>query len=109
MDSMVVGPGLGQDLLMVSSVAEWIRSVKRDSADHVLPLVIDGDGVHVLLQHRDLLAGDGDSSGQFRHNVLITPNAMEFRRLWSTYISKDPAPDFNVPIEEHEQFLKEGE
>jgi NAD(P)H-hydrate repair Nnr-like enzyme with NAD(P)H-hydrate dehydratase domain len=119
MDAMVVGPGLGQDDLIVRTTATWLRQLRDSEEERRQPVVIDGDGIHVLLQNPDLLVPAASSasassassavaaSSSFARHLLLTPNAMEFRRLWTKFRSTEKPPEFNVPREEHEEFLKE--
>lgn len=90
-DAVVLGCGLGLDnpaaLRAACAVAERVR------AAHNKLLVIDGDAITYFARERtDLLAGN--------HRVVLTPNAMEFRRLW---IACMPAHVHTPPFDEFEK------
>lgn len=54
------------------------------------PLIIDADGLAILNDHLDLIQGE--------KNIILTPNAIEFQRLFGTLAS---------PVTESDQFSKE--
>lgn len=69
---LVIGPGLGRDPLIQKTVRSLItrcRLLKK-------PLVIDADGLFLITQEIDLIK---DYDG-----VILTPNAVEFTRLFGT-------------------------
>ncbi|GAB4819250.1 hypothetical protein N2152v2_006296 [Parachlorella kessleri] len=68
-DVVVVGPGLGRDDLILSTVAEVMGRVRRRNT----PMVIDADGLWLVNQNPALVQG--------YPNAVLTPNAMEFKRL----------------------------
>jgi ATP-dependent NAD(P)H-hydrate dehydratase len=68
-DVVVVGPGLGRNELVLSTV----EAILKEAIQRRIPLVIDADGLFVVTQKPELLQG-------YRHAIL-TPNAAEFRRL----------------------------
>lgn len=68
-DALVVGPGLGRDPLMLDTVADILFEARHRN----IPLVIDADGLWLINQRLDLITG--------YKNAIITPNAVEFRRL----------------------------
>ncbi|CEP01971.1 hypothetical protein PBRA_002236 [Plasmodiophora brassicae] len=80
-DALVIGPevrlGLGRD----KDVFETVRSIIAEA--HV-PLVIDGDGLWMLSQDPSML--------QRNSNVILTPNAVEFQRLWAATQDTPPRP-----------------
>lgn len=69
---IVIGPGLGRDAAILETVSKLIR-VCRDLKK---PLVIDADGLHLVTQDSTLIK---DYPG-----VILTPNAIEFSRLFGT-------------------------
>lgn len=71
LSSLVIGPGLGRDELMLDAAAEIISAAR----DHNLPLVIDADGIFLLSKHPHLVRGNT--------KVVLTPNVGELKRLWS--------------------------
>lgn len=68
-DALVVGPGLGRDPLMLDTVADILYEARERN----IPLVIDADGLWLINQRLDLIKD--------YKNAIITPNAVEFRRL----------------------------
>ncbi|XP_055371955.1 ATP-dependent (S)-NAD(P)H-hydrate dehydratase [Condylostylus longicornis] len=69
---LVVGPGLGRDRNVMQTVAQIIRFARKASK----PLVIDADGLHLIQQHNDLIKN--------YDKVILTPNAIEFSRLFGS-------------------------
>ena len=70
--AVVIGPGLGRDKLMQSTVAEIIKSARKKN----VPLVIDADALWLLQQQPDLIQGYKE--------CILTPNVVEFARLAKT-------------------------
>lgn len=66
----VIGPGLGRDRAIFQTISELIRICKQLQK----PLVIDADGLFLLTQDSSLIK---DYPG-----VILTPNAIEFTRLF---------------------------
>lgn len=66
---LVVGPGLGRDPLMQTTVARVIRAAREKG----MPVVLDADALLVVQNDPDLIRG-------YREAVL-TPNVVEFKRL----------------------------
>jgi len=83
MDAIVIGPGLGRHENTMHATSKIIRAALQ----HKVPLVIDGDGLWLLAltQYRGVLQSGGNDS---QHNIVLTPNAMEFRRLWINHVLK---------------------
>ncbi|KAI7842630.1 hypothetical protein COHA_003734 [Chlorella ohadii] len=81
-DAVVIGPGLGRDPLILSTVAEVMRAVRRRS----LPMVVDADGLWLVNQDPSLVAGKLHMALCILHvhryfNAVLTPNKVEFGRL----------------------------
>ncbi|KAH8332116.1 hypothetical protein KR074_010670 [Drosophila pseudoananassae] len=71
---IVIGPGLGRDPTVLKTAIELLKycvTVQK-------PVVIDADGLFVLKDNINLIYG--------KQNVILTPNAIEFQRLFG----KDP-------------------
>ncbi|XP_016984473.2 ATP-dependent (S)-NAD(P)H-hydrate dehydratase [Drosophila rhopaloa] len=67
---IVIGPGLGREpsiLKTASNILKLCLSVQK-------PVVIDADGLFLLNDNFELICG--------QRNVILTPNVMEFRRLF---------------------------
>lgn len=96
---------------MIRTVADWMRSVKKE--EKLAGLVVDGDGIHAITENEDILKPNATSTSSsspashFHAHTILTPNAMEFRRLWMKFHSDEKPPEFNVPIEEHQDFVKQ--
>jgi len=78
-DVLAVGPGLTQN----KSVQQLVRKVisKIDK-----PMVIDADGLNVLVGHLDLLRGKGN--GLRGKEIIVTPHPGEMARLLGISIAK---------------------
>ena len=68
--TLVIGPGLGRDTLMLDATSAIILAAR----EHNLPLVVDADGLFLLSQRPELIRG--------YNKAILTPNAAELRRLW---------------------------
>jgi ATP-dependent NAD(P)H-hydrate dehydratase len=69
-DSVVIGPGLGRDPTTLEVVGRLLPLLGARG----VPTVIDGDGLWLLAQSPGLVAG--------HPSAVLTPNAVEFKRLW---------------------------
>ncbi|XP_017072168.2 ATP-dependent (S)-NAD(P)H-hydrate dehydratase [Drosophila eugracilis] len=67
---VVIGPGLGRE----PSILKTASNVLKICMDAQKPVVIDADGLFLLNDNIELICG--------QRNVILTPNAMEFRRLF---------------------------
>lgn len=77
---IIIGCGLGRDEKNMKTVVELIgvcRHLKK-------PLVIDADGLYIIGMKPDLLK---DYPG-----VILTPNAMEFSRLFKNFLDRSIQP-----------------
>ncbi|XP_020021333.2 ATP-dependent (S)-NAD(P)H-hydrate dehydratase isoform X2 [Castor canadensis] len=73
--ALVVGPGLGRDDLLLKNVKGILEASKaRD-----IPIVIDADGLWLIAQEPALIQG--------YQKAILTPNHMEFSRLWEAVVS----------------------
>ena len=79
----VVGPGLGRDPTM-SEIAKRIIAFAHERD---VPLVIDADGLRVLMEDQGLIGGPG--------HVVLTPNKAELGRFSAQIAGSrgDPPPD----------------
>lgn len=82
-DCLVIGPGLGRD----ASVLRFVERIIKEAISQHCRMVIDGDGLFLLTQRPTLLQN-------YKH-VVLTPNAMEFRRLWNALTDQGP-PSFDI-------------
>ncbi|XP_002132285.3 ATP-dependent (S)-NAD(P)H-hydrate dehydratase [Drosophila pseudoobscura] len=67
---IVIGPGLGREPLILQTVTNVLKLCTKLQK----PIVIDADGLFILNDNIDLVSG--------QRNIILTPNAMEFRRLF---------------------------
>lgn len=74
---LVIGPGLGRDPLMQATVARVIRAAREKD----MPIVLDADSLQVVQQDPSLVKG--------YRNAVLTPNVVEFKRLWDALGLKD--------------------
>jgi len=79
LDVLVVGPGLGRD----KHVLEVALNVVQKAVEAHLPLVIDGDGLWMISHNLKVINGV--------HDVILTPNMVEYSRLAAAVAGRDPA------------------
>lgn len=75
---LVVGPGLGRDPLMQATVSRVIRAARQKN----MPVVLDADALQLVQNDPDLVRG--------YKGAILTPNLVEFGRLWDALKLKDP-------------------
>lgn len=66
---LVIGPGLSRDPLLQKTAAHVLLAAKS----HGMPIVLDADGLFLLLNQPELIHGYTDA--------ILTPNKVEFERL----------------------------
>ncbi|KAM3539568.1 hypothetical protein ARSEF1564_007518 [Beauveria bassiana] len=67
---LVIGPGLGRDPLMLDTVEHVIRAAKAKD----IPIVLDADALQLVQRDLGLIKGYSQA--------VLTPNVVEFDRLW---------------------------
>lgn len=72
--SLVVGPGLGRDDHILKTAKDII--IKSKAKD--IPVVIDADGLWLITQQPSVIQG--------YHKSILTPNIMEFTRLYDALL-----------------------
>lgn len=82
LSSLVIGPGLGRDEATLKQVSEIIALARKEN----IPLVLDGDALWLLKDRPEILRG--------YEKAIITPNAVEFERLYKAAFNDD-APKAN--------------
>ena len=82
--SLVIGPGLGRSQKLLPILKHVIEKAKSKS----IPLVFDADGLHFVNQNLSLVQG--------YPKAILTPNAVEFVRLYTSAIGSD-AGNRSVP------------
>ncbi|XP_077199875.1 ATP-dependent (S)-NAD(P)H-hydrate dehydratase isoform X3 [Paroedura picta] len=75
--TVVIGPGLGRDDILLENAKGIIEKSKVKG----IPIVIDADGLWLLAQQPSLIQG--------YPRAILTPNAMEFSRLYEAVL-RDP-------------------
>lgn len=82
MHAFVIGPGLGRDPAILSTVAQLIEQLKK--AEKLI--VIDADGLWLVKENPDLIKG--------YTKIILTPNSVEFARLCTSVLGEEvkPAP-----------------
>jgi len=78
---LVVGPGLGRDPLMHDTLAEVLAAAR----ERKMPVVMDADSLGLVLKTPELVMG--------WREVVLTPNVVEFGRLWKGVKGEDYSPD----------------
>ena len=76
---LIIGPGLGRNPLVLRAAARIISEAK----ERKLPMVIDADGLYLLTlkENAGLVAG--------YDRLVLTPNAVEVKRLTQAMVSDD--------------------
>lgn len=98
MDCVVIGNGLGLDEEILGATAKCFSALRSKG----LPVVVDGDGVTLVSRQLDLIKN--------YPRAIITPNAMEFRRLWEAAFKGTAAPHFDLEFDqESKRRLKAAE
>ncbi|XP_035209285.1 ATP-dependent (S)-NAD(P)H-hydrate dehydratase-like [Stegodyphus dumicola] len=80
--SLVIGPGLGREESIFESTRELIKLAKESK----LPIVFDADALFLLKNTPDCIAG--------YKNAILTPNKVEFGRLYSAVSNEQIEHDF---------------
>ncbi|XP_062982201.1 ATP-dependent (S)-NAD(P)H-hydrate dehydratase isoform X1 [Elgaria multicarinata webbii] len=75
--SVVIGPGLGRDDVLLENAKGIIEKSKVKG----IPIIIDADGLWLIAQQPSLIQG--------YPRAILTPNAMEFSRLYEAML-RDP-------------------
>ena len=85
MDALVVGPGLGRDPTM----SEIAKRIIAHAHERDVPLVIDADGLRVLMEDQGLIR---------EGHVVLTPNKAELDRFSAQIASSrgDPPPTTTI-------------
>lgn len=78
---LVVGPGLGRDPLMHDTLAEVLAAAR----ERKMPVVMDADALGLILKTPELVMG--------WREVVLTPNVVEFGRLWKGVKGEEYSPD----------------
>ena len=92
-DSIVVGPGAGRN----PSMLKTLEGVVSYALEAKKPLVVDGDGLWALTQSPDLF-----SNVKFDEQwVILTPNQMEFTRLWNRVMGESCGPSSLADSDEY--------
>merc|ERR1719320_579018 len=89
-DAFCIGPGLGEDPVTRNAVSQLIAEVR--SAE--LPLVIDDDGLQILIKEPELFTMNIPQSP-----VILTPNKTEFESLWYSWVGAFS----HIEVEENEE------
>ncbi|CAK8683367.1 ATP-dependent (S)-NAD(P)H-hydrate dehydratase-like [Clavelina lepadiformis] len=83
--SVVIGPGLGR----LQSVLDVVKSLIADLRARSIPIVIDADGLFLVAQDPSIIKG--------YHKAILTPNAVEFKRLCDVFgIKSEGTPHMGV-------------
>lgn len=68
--ALVIGPGLGRDPLMHETCAKVLAAARESK----MPVVLDADALAIVIKAPELVMG--------WREVVLTPNVVEFGRLW---------------------------
>jgi ATP-dependent NAD(P)H-hydrate dehydratase len=74
---LVIGPGLGRDPLMQETCARVLAAAREKK----MPVVLDADALAIVIKTPELVMG--------WREVVLTPNVVEFGRLWKGVFPDD--------------------
>ncbi|XP_063809239.1 ATP-dependent (S)-NAD(P)H-hydrate dehydratase isoform X1 [Pseudophryne corroboree] len=74
--TLVIGPGLGRDISILETAKGIIEKAKLKG----IPLVIDADGLWLIAQQPSIIQG--------YQRAVLTPNFMEFSRLYEAMLTE---------------------
>ncbi|XP_075056113.1 ATP-dependent (S)-NAD(P)H-hydrate dehydratase isoform X1 [Mixophyes fleayi] len=74
--TLVIGPGLGRD----NSILETAKGIIEKAKAKGIPLVIDADGLWLIAQQPSIIQG--------YQRAVLTPNFMEFSRLYEAMLTE---------------------
>lgn len=80
---IVVGPGMGRN----PTIIENVKGVLELAKEQQKLLVIDADGLYMVTSYPDIIKN--------YTKAILTPNAMEFTRLYSTLFGREPDPSID--------------
>ncbi|KAG5929465.1 hypothetical protein E4U42_005828 [Claviceps africana] len=78
---LVIGPGLGRDPLMQDTVSRVVQAAREKD----MPVVLDADALQLVQRNPDLVKGYKEA--------VLTPNVVEFGRLWDALGLSDGSQD----------------
>lgn len=78
---LVIGPGLGRDRQILNNTKDIVLRAKKQD----LPLVIDADGLHMITEDPSIITG--------YRKAILTPNKVEFERLFEKMVGHKPHGD----------------
>ncbi|OTA69353.1 Ribokinase-like protein [Hypoxylon sp. EC38] len=88
---LVIGPGLGRDPLMHETCAKVLAAAR----ERKMPVVLDADALALVIKAPELVHG--------WREVVLTPNVVEFGRLWKGVKNGDGREDAGAGAESPEQ------
>ncbi|KAA0202407.1 hypothetical protein HAZT_HAZT004525 [Hyalella azteca] len=91
--SLLLGPGLGRR----PQIFATLNHIIQDAIDKQIPMVFDADALFYLNDNFDVLKG--------YRNVILTPNRVEFARLYRSVLKRDLRAD-DIEVENIEQLAK---
>ncbi|XP_037081436.1 ATP-dependent (S)-NAD(P)H-hydrate dehydratase-like isoform X2 [Pollicipes pollicipes] len=77
LSALVIGPGLGRERHALDAAARLVEALRPLE----LPMVFDADALWLLTQQPDLVRG--------YHSAVLTPNAIEFARLYKAVMHEE--------------------
>jgi hypothetical protein len=84
---------LGKDDPTINST---VLGIIEEACTKQIPLIIDGDGLSIVAQQPNVLKYHTKS---FK-NVILTPNAAEFQRLWTAFLPDEHLPSISLPVDD---------
>ena len=84
--AVVIGPGLSRSPMLQQDAAAWIRKARKRN----IPIIIDADGLFLVQQNLSLVQGYS--------RCVLTPNAVEFNRLYEQAKLADTETDMEQRV-----------
>ncbi|KAL5013029.1 hypothetical protein ScPMuIL_011580 [Solemya velum] len=81
MHSLVLGPGLGRSAKILNNAQGILEEAKKEN----IPIVIDADGLFLVTEHPDTIKS--------YQKAILTPNVVEFSRLYEKMFGEQPLED----------------
>ena len=85
---LIIGPGLGRDPLVLSCLRDILGHARRLD----LPCVVDGDGLQLVNAAPEVVRGNA--------RVVLTPNVVEFARLYEHVLGEKDRPPQRDDVDE---------
>ncbi|KAL3879584.1 hypothetical protein ACJMK2_031875 [Sinanodonta woodiana] len=79
--AVVLGPGLGRNDKIISNAKTFIEKIKKLG----IPIIIDADGLYLVTEYPEIIKD--------YTKAILTPNIVEFSRLYQKMLGRKPSED----------------